>query len=177
MFGPIIAAMGGNSGLQTSTIVVRGLATGDLAALDLFQVILRETRIALIIAFTFGILAGGTAVLVLHLTNDNTGIYENSAGTDGGQGADLAGLAIGLDNGVSAGESVNPGLLGFAVGLSMFTGIMVATTLGLVLPFVFRKIGIDPAISSGPFITTTNDSLGCLTYFSLSLLMLHYFGG
>jgi len=73
-------------------------------------------------------------------------------------------------------KPVNPVLLGFAVGIAMFIGIMLATTLGLVLPFLFRKIGIDPAISSGPFITTANDSLGCITYFSLALLMLHFFG-
>ncbi|OPZ99068.1 MAG: Magnesium transporter MgtE [Planctomycetes bacterium ADurb.Bin412] len=163
MFAPIIAAMGGNSGLQTSTIVVRGLATGDLAALNLFQVFFREARIALIIAMTFGIFTGGIATMVLHVTNSNSSNYVANAL------ADLPGESV-------PEKPVNPVLLGFAVGIAMFIGIMLATTLGLVLPFLFRKIGIDPAISSGPFITTANDSLGCITYFSLALLMLHFFG-
>ena len=146
MFVPAIAAMGGNSGLQTSTIVIRGLATGDLAALKLSQVFLREIRIALIIAVICGICAGGLSTLFLHSRLESI-------------------------------EPIQAYLLGVSVGLGMFCGIMLATSVGLLLPFWFRKIGVDPAISAGPFVTTANDSIGCLTYFSLALLLLHVFGG
>ena len=67
-------------------------------------------------------------------------------------------------------------ILGLAVGIAMFCGIMLSTSLGLTLPFLFRRFGIDPAISSGPLVTTTNDTLGCLTYFSLALLLLNTLG-
>ena len=50
----------------------------------------------------------------------------------------------------------------------MFTSIMVATTLGLFLPFLFRKVGIDPAIASGPLVTTANDSISVGIYLSLT---------
>jgi magnesium transporter len=53
----------------------------------------------------------------------------------------------------------------------MFSAIMVATTLGLFLPFLFRRIGIDPAISSGPLVTTANDSISVAIYMTLTLML------
>ncbi|MGD8787803.1 MAG: magnesium transporter, partial [Phycisphaerales bacterium] len=59
----------------------------------------------------------------------------------------------------------------FAFATAMFSAIMVATTLGLFLPFLFRRIGIDPAISSGPLVTTANDSISVAIYMTLTLLL------
>ena len=138
-FVPAIAAAGGNSGLQTSTTVVRGLATGDLAALKIGQVFLRESRVAAVVAVCCGTLSGVVAAGWSWLRS-------------------VEGLA--WDR------------MGLAVGLAMFCGIMLCTTLGVVLPFTFRRIGLDPAICSGPLITTTNDALGMLTYFTLAFVLL-----
>jgi magnesium transporter len=56
----------------------------------------------------------------------------------------------------------------------MFAAIMVSTTLGLLLPFVFRKIGIDPAISSGPLVTTANDSISVTIYMTLAVVLANW---
>ncbi|MBN1844910.1 MAG: magnesium transporter [Sedimentisphaerales bacterium] len=144
MFLPALAAMGGNSGLQTSTVVVRGLATGDLVALKLAQVFFRESRVALVVAGSCALFAGLTAGIWLF-------VHPGSL------------------------EPAKAPFLGLSVGLAMFCGIMLSTTLGFLLPFVFRRFGIDPAISSGPLVTTANDAVGCLTYFCLALSMLHIF--
>ena len=138
-FVPMIAAISGNAGLQTSAIVVSGLATGHLVALRLGQVFAREVRIALLVALSCGLL-GGVGCAVLSYTN-------------------------------SAESAVEPLRLVFAVGTAMFSAIMVATTLGLFLPFLFRRIGIDPAISSGPLVTTANDSISVTIYMTLTLLL------
>jgi len=53
----------------------------------------------------------------------------------------------------------------------MFSAIMVATTLGLLLPFLFRRLGIDPAISSGPLVTAANDSISVAIYMRLTILL------
>ena len=143
MFMPAIAAMGGNSGLQTSTIVVRGLATGDLAAFNIGQVFRRESRVAVIVAVVCAIIAGVMAWCVLNYR------------------AEVIHLAL-----------PSASVLALAVGMAMFCGIMLATTLGFILPFLFRQVGIDPAISSGPLVTTANDTLSYLTYFSLALALL-----
>ncbi len=139
VFVPMIAAISGNAGLQTSAIVVSGLATGHLAALKLGQVFTREVRIALLVALCCGLL-GGVACAIL------------------------------LDSEALAGTAVFMWLV-FAFGVAMFSAIMVATTLGLFLPFLFRRIGIDPAISSGPLVTTANDSISVAIYMTLTLLL------
>jgi magnesium transporter len=138
-FVPMIAAISGNAGLQTSAIVVSGLATGHLAALRISQVFTREVRIALLVALSCGMLgAVACAIMVNFKAPDHT---------------------------------IESGRLVFAFGTAMFSAIMVATTLGLFLPFLFRRIGIDPAISSGPLVTTANDSISVAIYMTLSLLL------
>lgn len=138
-FVPMIAAISGNAGLQTSAIVVSGLATGHLVALKLSQVFTREVRIALLVALSCGLLGGIACAILLHTK--------------------------GLEDGIKAMRLV------FAFGTAMFSAIMVATTLGLFLPFLFRRVGIDPAISSGPLVTTANDSISVAIYMSLTLLL------
>jgi magnesium transporter len=138
-FVPMIAAISGNAGLQTSAIVVSGLATGHLAALKLSQVFTREVRIALLVAISCGLFGG----IICEILVKSKGPI----------------------------ESIEPARLVFAFGAAMFSAIMVATTLGLFLPFVFRRIGIDPAISSGPLVTTANDSISVAIYMTLTLIL------
>lgn len=138
-FAPMVAAISGNAGLQTSAIVVSGLAAGHLAALRLSQVFVREVRIAMVVALACGLIAGSVCAVLLH----------------------FRALDIRL----------NPLRIVFALGIAMFSAIMVATTLGLLLPFLFRRIGIDPAISSGPLVTTANDSISVAIYMTLTLLL------
>jgi magnesium transporter len=138
-FVPMIAAISGNAGLQTSAIVVSGLATGHLAALKFATVFTREVRIALLVALSCGIMgAVACTILILSRTPE---------------------------------ESIQPMRLVFAFGTAMFSAIMVSTTLGLFLPFLFRKIGIDPAISSGPLVTTANDSISVAIYMTLAVAL------
>jgi magnesium transporter len=141
-FVPMIAAISGNAGLQTSAIVVSGLATGHLAALKVGQVFSRETRIALLVALSCAIL-GGTVCAILIISKSDS----------------------------DPGKTISVMRLIFAFGTAMFSAIMVATTLGLFLPFLFRRIGIDPAISSGPLVTTANDSISVSIYMALTLLL------
>jgi magnesium transporter len=139
LFVPMIAAISGNAGLQTSAIVVSGLATGHLVALRLSQVFTREVRIALLVALSCGLIGGVTCGILLNVK--------------------------------AAENTIESFRLVFAFGTAMFSAIMVATTLGLFLPFLFRRIGIDPAISSGPLVTTANDSISVAIYMTLTLLL------
>ncbi|OHB57947.1 MAG: hypothetical protein A2173_02160 [Planctomycetes bacterium RBG_13_44_8b] len=138
-FVPMIAAISGNAGLQTSAIVVSGLATGHLVALRISQVFSREVRIAALVALSCGCIGGIACAVLLTLK-----------GTE---------------------NTIRSIRLTFAFGIAMFSAIMVATTLGLFLPFLFRRIGIDPAISSGPLVTTANDSISVAIYMTLTLLL------
>ena len=146
-FVPMIAAISGNAGLQTSAIVVCGLATGHLAAQRLSQVFTREVRVAFLVALSCGIIGGIVCAFLPQLIGPE--------GDSGGLNADLA-------------KHIR---IVFAFGIGMFSAIMVATTLGLFLPFLFRRIGIDPAISSGPLVTTANDSISVAIYMTLTLFL------
>ncbi len=138
-FAPMIAAISGNAGLQTSAIVVSGLATGHLAALRLATVFSREVRIAALVALSCAVVGATACGILIHTR--------------------------------TPAEVLRPIRLVFAFGTAMFAAIMVATTLGLLLPFLFRKLGIDPAISSGPLVTTANDSISVAIYMTLAILL------
>lgn len=142
-FMPMIAAISGNAGLQTSAIVVSGLAAGHLIDLKLTKVFAREAKIAFIVALSCGIIGGFVCAAVPNIINT-----PNITAT----GVAMVRIAT-------------------AFTIAMFSSIMVATTLGLFLPFLFRRVGIDPAISSGPLVTTANDSISVAIYLTLTLVL------
>ena len=67
-------------------------------------------------------------------------------------------------------------LLGLLIGISLGVTMITATTMGALLPLIFTKIKIDPAISAGPFITTAIDVSGLLIYFGLGSFLFKHFG-
>lgn len=129
-FVPVINAMGGNVGLQSSTVVVRGLATGEVHMSRILGVISKEILVGAMI----GVICGCTVGLFATLTQ---------AGPE----------------------------LGLAVGLAMFCGITVAALTGTAIPLFCQRLGIDPALAAGPFITTLND-ITCLTIYLASATLL-----
>jgi len=133
-FIPIIMAMGGNVGAQSSTITVRALATGQLKLEELWRNIWTEAKVGLLIGIIAGVVTGIVAL-----------IWQDSY------------------------------LLGLAIGLSLCITMMTAATVGTLLPLIFTKINVDPAIATGPFITTTVDVGSLLIYFSLGSFLFTYF--
>ncbi len=148
-FGPMIAAISGNAGLQTSAIVISGLATGDLAAIKISEVFAREVRVAIFVAISCGIIGGVICGFLPNLLNVQT---VEAQATDVVKIVDHVKIVI-------------------AFSTAMFSAIMVSTTLGLFLPFLFRRVKIDPAISAGPLVTTANDSISVLIYLTLVLVL------
>ncbi|HMA68236.1 MAG TPA: magnesium transporter [Candidatus Mcinerneyibacterium sp.] len=65
-------------------------------------------------------------------------------------------------------------MLGVILGISMILGITTASLIGTVIPFMFKKLDIDPAIATGPFVTTTNDATGIIIYLTLAKLFITY---
>lgn len=142
-FVPLITGMSGNVGIQCSTILVRGMYTGELSAGTRTDAIVKELMIGLLIGCVFGVLCGSVVYLLNYL-----GIYH--VGT--------APLATGV--------IVSFGLLG---------ACMTATTLGAFSPFVFDRLGIDPAVASGPIVTAFNDVLSTLMFFLVARMLSIFF--
>lgn len=94
----------------------------------------------------------------------------------------VAGIIVGIATGVSVFTIVavwkQNTMLGVAVGLAMTMAIIVANLAGYLIPVVIDKIGFDPAVASGPFITTLSDLTSVLIYFSVAQLFIaHFVGG
>ena len=143
-FCPMIGAMGGNSGIQISTVIVRGFATGELRSTTLSRALHREGRIALAMAPVCGVTAWILAMVGLRGMRS------------------LGFISLALDH---------PERVALAIGASMTIAILLAAVLGIMLPFTFRRLGVDPAIASGPLVTTTNDVVSVSIYMALAMLI------
>ena len=146
VFVPVIMGMGGNAGSQTSTIAVRGLATGRLTEGQgrFRQFLSQQIRVGGILGLTFAALAVAAAMVLLP---------------------------------VLAPESQHPVIFGFVVGVALFLAVFLASLNGTLVPFIFERFGVDPAVASGPMVTTSCDVLGIGLYFSLAILLFHFFVG
>jgi magnesium transporter len=130
-FIPVIMGMGGNIGTQSSTIVVRGLATGRININELWSVVFKELTIGIILGLTYGMLIGVVAQLAF------------------GRMA----LAI-------------------SVCCAVFSSMAVAALVGSLVPMAFAKINIDPAVATGPFVTTSIDIISVFCYFTIATTLL-----
>jgi len=131
-FTPLIAAMGGNVGVQSAAIIVQGLASNNLGMDSLAQRLIKELGVALL----NGIICSGLIMIITSL--------------------------IGYPNSIS-----------FTVSISLMAVIIFAALFGTFIPLVLDKYKIDPALATGPFITTVNDILGLFIYFMIGKLFLN----
>jgi magnesium transporter len=82
-------------------------------------------------------------------------------------------LAVGIQ--AVSGLWLNDFLMGLAIAVSLILVVLNAAMMGTLLPFILRRLKIDPAVATSPFITTSNDILGLLIYFGTISLFLKYF--
>ena len=86
----------------------------------------------------------------------------------------LLGLGlIGFARGWFAGETVAPMAIASAVGASILAIVTLSTMIGSLLPLLIRRAGLDPAVSSTPFIASIVDVLGLIVYFAVANVILH----
>lgn len=133
LFIPLVMALGGNVGNQSAMVIIRGLATGEIALL--------ETKRRLKNEFWVALLLGGILAILIYFV-----------------------VGLGFQN-------FN---LGITIAVSLILVVVTAAITGALLPFLFRKANIDPAVATSPFITTTNDILGLLIYFGTISLYLRW---
>ena len=138
MFIPIVMAMAGNAGIQSSAIAVQGLASGDLWSSDVPRRIGKELAVALLNGVALA-LALGVLVAVL-----------------------------GASGFLGEAQTVR---LALTAGLSLLIVIVLATVLGATIPLLLDRVGIDPALATGPFITTSNDIIGLAVFFTVASVL------
>ena len=129
-FIPLIAAMGGNVGVQSSAIVVQGLANQSIDLSNILGRLVKEIGVALVNGAVCALL-----LLAFSLLFSDT-------------------LA-----------------LSYTVSLALFCVIMIAGLFGTFIPIALNRFNVDPALATGPFITTLNDILGLFIYFWIGQFM------
>jgi magnesium transporter len=125
-FMPLIAATAGNVGVQSSSIVVQGLANQSIQLSKTFRRIMKEFSVALL------------------------------------NGLTLAGIMLGYNILISTSLALT-----FTVSAALFSVILFASLFGTFVPLLLDKFKIDPALATGPFITTSNDIMGLIIYFMI----------
>ena len=132
-FTPLIAAMAGNVGVQSSAIIVQGLANDTLSG-SLFNRLIKEVSLSLL----NGVILATILFLGSHF---------------------LLNVEF---------------IIGVIVTIALISVIIIASLIGTFVPILLDKFGIDPALATGPFITTSNDICGILIYFSIARLILGF---
>lgn len=130
LFTPLIAAMAGNVGVQSSAIIVQGLANDDVKG-SIGNRLIKEMLLAM--------LNGAALAVVLFFY-----VWISESAVD----------------------------YATSISISLFVVIIVAGIIGTFIPLFLHKRGIDPAIATGPFITTSNDIFGILIYLYIAKLIL-----
>ncbi|OQY04849.1 MAG: magnesium transporter [Desulfobacteraceae bacterium 4572_123] len=130
-FIPIIMGMGGNIGIQSSTITVRGLATGRLHIRDIWSVLYKQLAVGCILGIVYGLLIGAVAQIQYNMV-----------------------------------------MLAISVAIAVSCSMTMAALSGTLVPMVLARINIDPAVASGPFVTTAIDIISVSFYFIIATALL-----
>lgn len=131
LFLPVMIATGGNTGTQSSALVIRAIATGDLYLRDGLKVLTRELSVCLMLSTMLGILS---FLMVLAMEGN-------------------MGIAV-------------------CIGVGLATIVTLSNLLGALLPLFLQSIKWDPALMSGPFISTIMDVIGLVIYLEISRFIL-----
>jgi magnesium transporter len=124
LYVPLLISAGGNSGSQSSTLIIRGLAIGEIKMKDWWRILLRELAMGVTLGLMIALIAIGRVMMYPDQTY----------------------------------------LFALTVGITVFFIIIAGCTVGSMLPLILKKLGVDPATSSTPFIASLVDTIGVIIY-------------
>ena len=140
-FVPVVCGMGGNAGVQASTLAIRALSLDNAITLgDVFKKLWKEIAAGALMGAVCGLVIGFWAQYLI-VTSPNP-------------------------------PTMKAIYLSITVGIAMLCTMSFSTTYGALVPIVFNKFKIDPAVASGPFVTSCNDIFALLIYYAVSSLLI-----
>lgn len=131
-FIPMLTDTGGNAGSQSSTLIIRGMAVGEIEPADILQVVWKELRVGMVVGIILG--AVNYAQLVIRFPGNE--------------------------------------MVCLTVVISLFATVLLAKTVGCILPIAAKVLHLDPAIMAAPLITTIVDAFSLVIYFQLAVRLL-----
>lgn len=142
-FVPMLTDTGGNAGSQSATMVIRGMAIGEIEVKDALKVIWKEIGVGLICGFVLAAANFVRLYLQLH-------------------GRPITGEVL-----------ASPLMISLTVVISVFFTVLLSKVSGAVLPIIAEKLKLDPAIMASPLITTIVDAFSLIIYFQIAVELLH----
>jgi magnesium transporter len=132
LYVPLLISSGGNSGSQSSTLVIRGLALGEIKLRDWWRILIREAAMGIVL----GCVIAAIAMLRVVMYPDQTWLFA------------------------------------LTVGITVLFIILAGCTVGAMLPIILKRLGVDPATSSTPFIASLVDTLGVVIYAHVAMVVM-----
>jgi magnesium transporter len=132
LYVPLLISAGGNSGSQSSTLVIRGLALGEIKMKDWWRIAFREFGMGIVLGLILSVIAVGRVLM-----------YPD-------QHIQFA----------------------LTVGITLIGIVVTGCTIGAMLPVVMKRLGVDPATSSTPFIASIVDTLGVIIYAHVAMVVM-----
>jgi magnesium transporter len=132
LYVPLLISSGGNSGSQSSTLVIRGLALGEIKIRDWWRILIREAAMGIVL----GLMIAAIAMARVKMYPDQTWLFA------------------------------------VTVGVTVLFIILAGCTVGSMLPIALKRIGVDPATSSTPFIASLVDTLGVIIYAHVAMIVM-----
>jgi magnesium transporter len=132
LYVPLLISAGGNSGSQSSTLVIRGLALNEIKLGDWWRILLREAGMGIVLGLIIAVIAMGRVMM-----------YPDQSF-----------------------------LFALTIGMTVLFIIFAGCTVGSMLPIVLKRLGIDPATSSTPFIASLVDTMGVVIYAHVAMVVM-----
>ncbi len=132
LYVPLLISAGGNSGSQSSTLVIRGLALSEIKLSDWWRILLREAGMGIVLGLIIAVIAMARVMM-----------YPDQSF-----------------------------LFALTIGMTVLFIIFAGCTVGSMLPIVLKRLGIDPATSSTPFIASLVDTMGVVIYAHVAMIVM-----
>ncbi|MEP6618540.1 MAG: magnesium transporter [bacterium] len=163
IFLPLIVSSGGNSGSQGTSLIIRALALREIDMRDWFRVAAREMSTGITLGIMLAIIGFFRIELWQWMHDHSLMVLGSRLGHDYSSQLDAAGNLV---------RHYNPHLVALTVAFSLVGVVAFGTLAGAMVPFIFRRLGFDPASASAPFIATFVDVTGLIIYFNVALHLL-----
>jgi magnesium transporter len=163
LFLPLIISSGGNSGSQGTSLLIRALALREVTLKDWWRVAMKEMATGVMLGAILAVIGFARIELWQAMSIHHWTVF----GVEIGHNYDLSTV-----NGVQIIHAGQHLPLAITVAFSLLGVVLFGTLVGSMLPFIFRRLGFDPASASAPFIATFVDVTGLIIYFNIALHVL-----
>ena len=145
----MILGMGGNVGTQSLAVTIRAISDEQITTKEVIKLVFKEIRIAFLNGLLIAIIAFIVVSIYLALTKETV-------------------------NPETAFNMLDIYKIAGVVAISLLLSMLISGFIGTIIPIILQKVKIDPAVASGPFITSINDVTAIVIYYGIALIVFSY---